>query len=85
MAALVRPMAKAGPEELCGVVERDEKPRQDRGQRQLDDHHPVHRRRCQHHDRAQRHLHEPKPGDAEPGERHPRPLSATAVTIMPEM
>jgi hypothetical protein len=51
----------------------DEQAGDQRRQSQFDDHHPVDRRGHQHHDRAERGLHQPQPDDAGPAEGVPRP------------
>ena len=84
-AADVGAVAQARPQQLQREVPSDERAGHRRGQRQLDDHHAIERRRREHDDRAQRRLHEAKPDDAEPAERRagialtPRHRSANAA------
>ena len=57
--ALVSPVTKPWPQELCAIVKRDEQTGQNGRHREFDHHDPVHCRRGQHHNRSKRQLNEP--------------------------
>ena len=84
-------VAEPRPQQLDGVMKRDQRAGKHRRHGELDHHHPVQRRGRQHHDGAERGLHQAEPDDAEPSERfaahHGAPAmtegSANALTSMP--
>ena len=74
-----------GTGDLQPVMQRHQRARQHRGQRQFHHHQPVQRRGGQHHHRADAQLHQPQPENLEPAQRHTvKPRIAKAVIIMPE-
>ena len=75
------------PEYLQRIMNGHQRAGQHRGHRKLDHHHPVQRRRGEHHDRTEAGLHQAEPEDAEPRKDgivhgHPAPIDASANALM---
>ena len=95
-ASAIRPVTDMGSGHLHEVVEGDEKAREHRRQRELDNHDAIDGRRRQHDHGAQRSLYQPEPDNRKPGQAVAhgpilpaasdsagRELTANAAAIMP--